>query len=210
MVSTRHNVRIGVSHLKRIRRKMGLKRKKLNFDIKNVIQCISNELRGSGSSMGYRAMHKKLRRVYNLQVDQETVRLCLITLDPEGVEERSKRRLRRRVYISKGPNYQWHIDGYNKLRPFGFFIPGCIHGFSRKILWQEVVDSNHDPKLIANYFVNSVTAINVIPAGMRANRGTKYVVVAAIQRWLHWSIFGNNDRVVVVIFTPIRRSKLVD
>ena len=117
MLSTRHNVRIGVSHLKRIQRKMGLKRKKLNFDIKNVIQCISNELRGSGSSMGYRAMHKKFRRVYNLQVDQETVRLCLITLDPEGVEERSERRLpsSRVAYISKGPDYQWHIDGYNKL-----------------------------------------------------------------------------------------------
>ena len=66
---------------------MGLKRKKLNFDIENVIQCISNKLRGGGSSMGYRAMYQKLRSVYNLQVDQETVRLCLKTLDPEGVEE---------------------------------------------------------------------------------------------------------------------------
>ena len=88
---------------------MGLKRKNLDFDIENVIQCISNELAGSGSSMGYRGMHQKLRSVYNLQVDQETVRLCLKILDPQGVEERSRRRLRRRVYISKGPNYQWHI-----------------------------------------------------------------------------------------------------
>ena len=93
MLSTRHNVRIGVSHLKRILRKMVLKRKNFNFDIENVIQCISNELRGSGSSMGYRAMHQKLRSMYNLQVDQETVRICLKTLDPESVEERSKRRL---------------------------------------------------------------------------------------------------------------------
>ena len=48
--------------------------------------------------MGYRAMHQKLRSVYNLQVDQETVRLCLKILDLRGVEERSRRRLRRRVY----------------------------------------------------------------------------------------------------------------
>ena len=33
MLSTRHNVRIGVSHLKRILRKMGLK-KKLNFELR--------------------------------------------------------------------------------------------------------------------------------------------------------------------------------
>ena len=77
MLNTRNNIQLSVSHLKRILRKMGLKRKNLNLDIENVIHCISNELRGSGSSMGYRAMHQKLRSVYNLQVDQETVRLCL-------------------------------------------------------------------------------------------------------------------------------------
>ena len=143
---------------------MRLKRK--NFDIENVIHCISNELRGSGSSMGYRAMHQKLKSVYNLQVDQETVRLCIKMLDPQGVEERSGRKLHRLVYISKGPNYQWHIDGYDKLRLFGFFIHGCIDGFSRKILWLEVAESNHDPKLIANYFVNSVITIGAIPSGI--------------------------------------------
>ncbi len=87
MLSTRNHVQLSVSHLKRILRRMGLKRKNLNFDIENVIQCISNELRGSGSSMGYRAMHQKLRSMYNLQVDQETVRLYLKMLDPQGVEE---------------------------------------------------------------------------------------------------------------------------
>ena len=97
------------------------------------------------------------------------------------------------MYISKGPNYQWHIDGYDKLHSFGFFIHGCIDGFSRKILWLEVVESNHDPKLIAKYFVNSVTAIKSVPAGIRADRGTENVAVAAIQCWSHWSIFGNND-----------------
>jgi hypothetical protein len=193
MLNTRHNIQLSVFNLKRILRRMGLKRKNLDFDIDNVIQCISKELRGSASSMGYRAMHQKLRSVYNLQVDQETVCLCLKNLDPRGVEERSRRRLRHHVYVSKGPNYQWHIDGYHKLRPFGFFIHGCIDGFSRKILWLELAESNHDPKLIANYFVDSVTAIRAVPSGIQADRGTENVIVAAIQRWLHWSIFGNDD-----------------
>lgn len=193
LLNERHNVQLSVPHLKRNLKRLRLRRRNLDFDIDNVIQCISNELKGSGSSMGYRAMHQKLRSVYNLQVDQETVRLCLKQLDPEGVEDRSRRRLRRRVYVSKGPNYQWHIDGYDKLRPFGFFIHGCIDGFSRKLLWLEVAESNHDPKLIANYFVKSVTAISAIPNGIRADRGTENVIVAAIQRWLYWSIFGDNE-----------------
>ena len=48
MLNTRHNIQLSVSHLKRILRRMGLKRKKLDLDIDNVIQCISNEMRGSG------------------------------------------------------------------------------------------------------------------------------------------------------------------
>ena len=29
---------------------------------------------------------------------------------------------------NKGPNYIWHIDGYDKLSPFGLTIHGCIDG----------------------------------------------------------------------------------
>ena len=45
--------------------------------------------------MGYRAMHQELESVYNLQKYQETVRLCLKTLDPEGVEDTSGQRHRK-------------------------------------------------------------------------------------------------------------------
>lgn len=44
----------------------------------------------------------------------------------------------RRCYYSEGPSYVWHLDGYDKLKPYGFPIHGCIDGFSRKILWLEV------------------------------------------------------------------------
>ena len=28
----------------------------------------------------------------------------------------------------QGPNWCWHIDGYDKLKPFGFPIHACIDG----------------------------------------------------------------------------------
>ena len=28
----------------------------------------------------------------------------------------------------QGPNYVWHCDGYDKLKPYGFPIHGCIDG----------------------------------------------------------------------------------
>ena len=36
-------------------------------------------------------------------------------LDPQGVEQRRVRRLRRRHYRSKGLNVLWHMDGYDLL-----------------------------------------------------------------------------------------------
>ena len=49
-------------------------------------------------------------------------------LDPQGVEARKHRRFRRRMYFNKGPHYLIHIDGYDKLKPYGFAIHGAIDG----------------------------------------------------------------------------------
>lgn len=57
-------------------------------------------------------------------------RVILAELDPEGSAYRQQRRLQRRQYFSKGPNYIWHIDSYDKLKTFGVCINGCIDGFS--------------------------------------------------------------------------------
>ena len=79
-------------------------------------------------------------------------------LDPDGCFQRRRKRLCRRKYRSKvynytnniimihnnyaygchsaypiqGPNYTWHCDGYNKLKPYGFPIHGCIDGLVPK------------------------------------------------------------------------------
>lgn len=30
----------------------------------------------------------------------------------------------------QGPNFAWHIDQYDKLSTFGFYIHGCIDGYN--------------------------------------------------------------------------------
>ena len=49
-------------------------------------------------------------------------------IDPEGVEDRQRRTFVRRSYINKGPNYLIHVDGYDKLKRFGFPIHVAIDG----------------------------------------------------------------------------------
>ena len=128
-----HEIEISLRQLKRVLRRQGLRRRKDHSDIKEILNAIETEFEGSGNGIGYRQMHQRLRIDYGLVV-QETVRVTIKELDPSGVHSRSSKRLRRREYRGKGPNYNWHIDGYDKLKPFGFCIHGAIEGYSRRIL----------------------------------------------------------------------------
>ena len=56
------------------------------------------------------------------------------------------------------PNALWHMDGYDKLKPYGIAINGCKDGFSRYVLWMEAFTTNSDPKL-ASYFTKTVSSI---------------------------------------------------
>ena len=62
-------------------------------------------------------------------------------VNPEGVVRRQRHRLQRRKHYSKGPNYVWHSDGYDKFKLFGFSIHACIDGYSRKVFWLSLLQS---------------------------------------------------------------------
>ena len=73
-------------------------------------------------------------------------------IDPEGTDSRRRHRLRRRIYRNPGPNYAWHIDGHDKLKPLGFAIHGAIDGYSRKILWLRVLRLNNSSSISSAFF----------------------------------------------------------
>ena len=126
-----HRIRISVCQLKRILQRRGLRRRGHPTDFGLVISAIEQEMEGSGSCIGYRAMWQRLRNDRGMVVSRETVRHALRIIDPEGVSERLRNRLRRRQYRGKGLNFLWHIDSYDKLKPFGCCVHRCIDGFSR-------------------------------------------------------------------------------
>ena len=137
-----------------------------------VAEFIQAQILGSGRLHGYRWMH--LKCIQNgLRVDRETVRLLLLLLDPIGVATRRRGKLVRRRYFSKGPNYIWHLDSYDKLKPYGFCINGCVDGFSRHIMWLSVYTTNSDPRVIAGYFIETAERIGGCPRRIRSDLGTE-------------------------------------
>ena len=114
-----------------------------------------------------------------IQCRREDVRKMVRNKDPEGVQLRKRRRLRRRKYTSSGPNFVWHIDGHDKLKPQGFSIHGGIDGFSRRVLWLEISTSNKMPEVIAKYYLDAVKR-NDLPVNVKPGDGTEHSLVQPI------------------------------
>ena len=181
-LSTIHSHHISERQVRRILASMGLNRRKLYSPIEDVLSFIQESLYGSTSRIGYRLMYYKCKQA-GLRIPQEAVRLILRHLDPDGVAFRISRRLIRRRYYARGPNYIWHLDGYDKLTPYGLCISACIDGFSRRIIWAEVYKTNKDPEIIAGYFIDAVKEINGCPTILRMDAGSENVTCFRLQQY---------------------------
>ena len=183
VLSTQFGYVISLRHLRRILRKLNLRRGNIS-SIVDVAEFISEILNTSGQQQGYRLMHLRCT-LSGLSVGMHNVRQLLKILDPEGVQLRRRRRLIRRRYYSEGPNFMWHMDSYDKLKPYGIAINGCIDGFSRYMVWLEANFTASDPKVVGGYFVSTVEKMGGCPEFIRADRGTENGVVEQLQNFLH-------------------------
>ena len=178
-----HRKKVSLRTLHRLLRQQNLYRKGIQSPVPDIVSFIQHELQGSGSCIGYCAMQQRCIK-NRLNVSRTIVAQVMKDLDPAGLDARRRRTLRRRLYYSKGPNWVWHLDGYDKLKPFGFEIHGCIDEYSRRVLWLNIIRSNKDPKEVCNLFVNYLTVIKGVPRKLVADRGTENVFIAGSQRFL--------------------------
>lgn len=183
----RHHIAISARQVHRILRRMGLSRRDRQSSLVDIVRAIIQELHGTSPNVGYRQMRRILLVDYGLIASCELVRLALTVVDPEGVAARQRRCLQRRQYVNLGPNFAIHIDGWDKLKPFGISVHGAIDGFSRRILWLEACDSNKNPKYVARYYLDYIKEMNGVPMIIYADRGTENVIVRDIQYALRWN-----------------------
>ena len=140
-----HEITMSVRTLKRRLLTYDLKRKNVQVPESTVRQIIQCEIQGPSAQQGYRGMWHTLKTSYGISYPRDAVMKIIREVDPEGTKIRRARRLHRRKYISAGPNFCWHIDGHDKLKPYGFPIHGCVDGFSRRVIWLRVSRTNNNP-----------------------------------------------------------------
>ena len=116
-----------------------------------------------------------------VRVEEELCR----QLDPVGCHERKAHPQQRRQYTNPGRNFAWHTDGYDKLKPYGFPIHGCVDGFSRRVLWLKVSRTNNDPAVVAGFYLHTVENEGGCPVILRTENGTENTLIAGVQSFFH-------------------------
>jgi len=167
MLEKQHNIIMNQRTLKRRLKDYGLKRREtVDEELKERVRdlIVQEICTGPDSLSGYRTMWHVLRLRHRINVPWWLVESLFREVDPRGVEHRKSRCLQRRTYVSPGPNFCWHMDGYDKLKPYGFSIHGCVDGFSRRILWLEVQRSNKIPRCVASYFFKARQSSTWMPS----------------------------------------------
>ena len=103
------------------------------------------------------------------------------------IPRRKAHRLVRHRYYAQSPNYVWHVDGYDKLKPYGFCIHGAIDGYSRRILWLEVLNSNNSSGVIAKYYLDALANLGVCPRLLRCDSGTENAKLFVLQPFFRYN-----------------------
>ena len=132
-LATYHNIEMSERTLHRRLRTYGLSRRNPEYDVNTIVDEVQRMLDGPDCISGYRHVWHSLQ-LKGLQVPRRVVEIILRELDPERCRSRKGHKLKRREYHNPGPNAVWHADGYDKLKPYGFPIHGCIDGWSQKLL----------------------------------------------------------------------------
>ncbi|KAM7382146.1 hypothetical protein PAMA_012828 [Pampus argenteus] len=176
-------ITISLSTLRRHLKTLRLFRRKAHSDLIDIAMFLQDQLDIYGMLHGYKMMHLKCIQA-GYVVTQETIRRLLKILDPHGVQLRHRNRLRRRMYQNPGPNFLWHVDSYDKLKPYGICINGAIDGFSRMVIWLHAYCTNSDPRVIAKYFIDEVSSRNGTAARIRSDLGTENCYIEQMQMFL--------------------------
>ena len=184
-MALQHDTILSERTVHRILRSQGLYRRQNQSELLDVVAAISQELSGTGQNAGYRQMRQRLLVHHGIVATCETVRLALSVIDPNGVILRQSNALTRRVYRNAGPNFAIHLDGWNKLKPYGVSVHGAIDGFSRRLLWLECCNSNKKPQYIGHFYLGYVEEIHGFPLRVYADRGTDNDIVRYLQHALH-------------------------
>lgn len=96
-----------------------------------------------------------LKSDYNLNVKCSTILEWMNVIDPEILDRRYHNRLKKRELDGPGLNFTWYVDGFDKLKKFGFAITDCV--------WSHIGTTIKKPEVTENHFLHPIKAHECLP-----------------------------------------------
>lgn len=119
-------------------------------DIERAVVAVKGQHPNAGEVMIQGHLTSK-----GVHVQRDKVREAIHTVDPEGVEKRKQKPIKRRVYSVPFPNYIWHIDGNHKLVRWRLVVHHGIDGFSRLVVFAQC-SSNNRAETVHSIFLKAI------------------------------------------------------
>ena len=105
----------------------------------------------------------------SVRIPRARLRASIHRVDPQGVAERSRRAIQRRVYSVPHSNYICHIDSHHKLIRWRMVIHGTVDGYSRKILYIKCANNNKASTVVS--MLSHAAFTFGIPYKVRSDKG---------------------------------------
>ena len=185
-----HKIKMSLRTLKRCLKVLGLNRSHATSSAAVIKQIIEREIEGPSMLRGYRSPWNKLGTTYNIIAPRDSVMEILREVDLLRFNKRRSRNLDIRCYHSNGSNETWHVNGYDKLKSYGFPIHGCVDGFSQRIIWLKVCRTKTDKKISASFFIQTVQHFKFCPSKVQTDCRTENGILAAA---LQCALVGSTD-----------------
>ena len=132
------------------------------------------EIKSSHQRDGERLMIGHLSQ-RGISIPRTRLRGSIHHVDPEETRIRRSVTVRRRVYVSEGPNAVWRIDGHHKLIRWRLVTHGGIDGVSRVIVYLMCANNNRTLTVLSAYSV--AVQIHGLPNRVRSDLGGENVEV---------------------------------
>ncbi|CAG9938550.1 unnamed protein product [Clonostachys rosea f. rosea IK726] len=170
----------------RLTRRLETKEEQL-VSLQRALEFLRDDLKKTSAilGLGRGLLCAYVRQQGKVLISQHRLYSAYSAIFPEEVAGRRDAQLRYRCnFRVPGPNFMWSLDGYEKLKKFGFQIYACIDAYSRCIIWFYIGRSATTSMSTLKQFLETVRHLRMRPFFIRSDHGTETPLWAAAQATL--------------------------
>lgn len=176
--------------LRQIRKDLGLRRRQDPVQIQQAIHQArifftdTTQLPSILRDYGRGYLYTYMRQQHHI-ISRDALYSVYREIAPENIIERyGKARYKRRDFAVPGPDWIWSVDGYDKLKPWGFEIYAAIDAYSRYITWFYCGFSASTAWNVAAQYIDVLAQRGMMPLKIRSDHGGETALMCGLHYYL--------------------------